>query len=195
LTYNNNISFLRDSINLKTKNTSKNLLLGQRFSTDIKIKKWLETTVSANYSLNNTTNTVQSELNSNTITWTISHNSRVFLPHNYILSYDIDKSFNIGYSSNTIANPLIINTTIEKQLLKKKNLSIKMQGLDLLNQNIGISRTVNSLGYTDTRSNKLGRYFMLSLVWRINKFFGDTQGGLQMPFPGGEMRGMRMPGM
>ena len=95
-------------------------------------------------------------------------------------------------------NPLIINTTLEKQLLSAKNLSIKLQGLDLLNQNIGISRTVNSSGYTDTRTNRLGRYFLMSIVYRLNKFKGQQQKDMMppmgMPGGGGEMRMMQRMG-
>jgi len=189
LAYNNNVAFIRDSLNLATKNVGKNWVLGQRFSTDIKIKKWLETNVSVNYSLNSNAYTLQSELNSNTQTWTFSHNSRIFLPKDFIISYDIDKVLNKGFSGSATANPLIINTTIEKQFLKKKNLSLKLQGFDLLNQNIGVSRSVTGTGYTDTRTNRLGRYFMISFVCRLNKFFGDMQGGPQMGMPGGGMRG------
>jgi hypothetical protein len=169
LAYNNNVSFIRDSINAAYKNVGKNWVLGQRFSTDIKY-------------------TLQSELNSNTQTWTFSHNSRIFLPKDFIISYDIDKVLYKGFSNNTTANPLIINTTIEKQFFKKKNLSLKFQGFDLLNQNIGVSRSVTGTGFTDTRTNRLGRYFMVSFVCRLNKFVGDMQGGSQMGMPGGGMR-------
>jgi hypothetical protein len=189
LAYNNNVSFIRDSLDVADRNVGKNWVLGQRFSTDIKIKKWLETNVSVNYSLNSNKYTLQSELNSNTQTWTFSHNSRIFLPKDFIISYDIDKVLYKGFSGNTAANPLIINTTIEKQFLKKKNLSLKLQGFDLLNQNIGVSRSVTGTGFTDTRTNRLGRYFMVSFVYRLNKFFGDMQGGSQMGMPGGGMRG------
>ncbi len=189
LAYNNNVSFIRDSLNVADRNVGKNWVLGQRFSTDIKIKKWLETNVSVNYSLNSNKYTLQSELNSNTQTWTFSHNSRIFLPKDFIISYDIDKVLNKGFSGSATANPLIINTTIEKQFLKKKNLSLKLQGFDLLNQNIGVSRSVTGTGFTDTRTNRLGRYFMVSFVCRLNKFVGDMQGGSQIGMPGGGMRG------
>ena len=187
--YNNNLSFIRDSLNNTSKNTGKNWVMGQRFSTDIKIKKWLETTVSVNYSLNDNKYSIQSDLNSSTQTWTFSHNSRIFLPKDFIISYDIDKYINKGYSGNATANPLIINATLEKQFLKKKNLSLKLQGFDLLNENIGVSRSVTGTGFTDTRTSRLGRYFMFSFVCRLNKFFGDMKGGMQMGMPGGGMRG------
>ncbi len=193
ISYNNNVSFLIDSLNVSNKNIGKNWVIGERLSTDIKIKKWLETTFSANYGLNNSKYSLQTDLNSNTVAWTLSNNARFFLPKDFILSYDIDKTINTGYSTNVNTNPLIISTTIEKQLFNKKNGSIKLQGLDLLNENIGISRTVSSTGYTDTRTNRLGRYFLMTFVYRLNKFKSDQQGTQQMGFPGGggDMKIMR----
>ncbi len=193
IAYNNNVSFIRDSANNAFKNNGRNWVIGQRFSTDIKIKKWLETNFTANYSFNSSRYSLQSELNSNYIAWTFSHNSRIFFKKDFIFSYDIEKVLNYGLSANSTANPLIINATLEKQLLKKKNLSFKLQAFDLLNQNIGISRTVSATGFTDTRSNRLGRYFMLSFIVRLNKFFGDQSQNMMMGMPpGGGMGGERM---
>jgi hypothetical protein len=45
------------------------------------------------------------------------------------LSYDVDKYINLGFANNATSNPLIINATIEKQLLTKKNLIFKIQAL------------------------------------------------------------------
>ena len=190
LGFNNNVSLLRDSFDISNKNIGKNWVVGQRFSTDIKIKKWMETTIAANYSINNNSYTLQSELNSNTVAWTLSNNSRFFLPKDFILSYDLDKTINSGLAENVNSNPLIINATLEKQFLSKKNLSIKLQVFDLLNENIGLSRSVTGTGFTDTRTNRLGRYVMISLVFRLNKFFGDQKGGGMMGMPMGE--GMHM---
>ena len=195
VSYINNISFLRDSNDLESKNIGSNWLASQRLSVDIKIKKWLETTVSVNYGLNDSKNSYQSDLNSNTKAWTLSNNSRFFLPKDFIISYDLEKIFNSGYANNVITSPFIINTTIEKQFFEKKNVSLKLQGLDLLNENIGVNRTISGTGFTDTRTNKLGRYFIMSLVFRLNKFFNQQQNGLRPEMPGGydrgDMRGMR----
>ncbi|HMJ46909.1 MAG TPA: outer membrane beta-barrel protein, partial [Ferruginibacter sp.] len=126
--YYNNISFVGDTGKVfSQKNTGRNWVAGQRFTVDIKIKKWLETSAGVNYSMNSTIYSLRKEFNSNTQAWSINHSSRLFLPYNFVLSYDIDKTFNNGYASNVNADPLIINSTLEKQFFKKKNLSLKLQ--------------------------------------------------------------------
>ena len=181
ITYNNNISYFSNE-----KNRGKNWLLGQRIAMDYKLKKWLESTVAINFSLNNSSYSLQQQLNSNTQAWTLSHNSRIYFPKGWIFNYDLDKTIYNGYADNVNINPFIINATVEKQLFKKKNVSLKLQAVDLLNENINISRNVTANNITDTRINKLGRYFMATIVLRLNKFNGKAAAG-------GNMNMMRPP--
>lgn len=192
VTYNNNVSFLNSE-----KNKGTNWIVGQRFATDIKIKKWLETTVGVNYSLNSNKYSLQKELNSDATGWTFSNSTRLFLPGNWKFNYELDKTINSGFASNVNTDPLIINATLEKGLFKKQNASIKLQAFDLLNQNTSVNRSVTGSAITDTRTNRLGRYFMLSFVFRLNKFSGQAQqGSMMMPGGGGgQMQMMRPPGM
>jgi hypothetical protein len=108
----------------------------------------------------------------------------------------MDRSLNVGFSSNTLANPFIIQASLEKQVLKERNLSLKLQVFDLLNQNIGVGRTINANGFTDTRTNRLGRFVMLTATYRLNKFgVSSKQTSPSMPYmPGGGEYRMRMPG-
>jgi hypothetical protein len=97
----------------------------------------------------------------------------------------MEKVINEGFAGNVNTNPFIINATLEKQFSKNKNLSLKFQALDMLNENIGIARSVQNNTVTDTRTNRLGRYFMLSAVVRLNKFVGQApQSGMMMGAPG-----------
>jgi hypothetical protein len=181
------------------KNIGRNWLFIQRVATDIRIKKWLETTTGVNFTLNSTQYSLKSASlqNLSAQTWTFSHTTRIFLPRDFIISYDLDKTLNNGYSETVAVNPFIINATLEKQLFKKKNGSIKLQAFDLLNENISINRQVTANSITDTRTNRLGRYFMLSFIIRLNKFSGQTSTGMPpgMGMPGGGMQIMRQGGL
>ncbi len=191
--FNNNISFINSE-----KNTGQNWILTQRFGMDYKIKKWLETSGGLLYSLNDVKNSLSTDANNNIKAWSITHSARLFFKYDFIVSYDIEKTLNQGFTNNVAANPLIINGTLEKQIFKQKNGSIKLQAFDLLNENTNVGRSVNAstAAITDTRTNRLQRYFMLSFVFRFNKFSGASKGGPGMTpgMPGGGRGEIRMMG-
>lgn len=180
--FNNNIAYIANE-----KNTGKNFVFGQRFSMDYKLKKWLESNVAVNFTFNDTKNATDDRLNSTTRAWTLSHNSRVFLPKGIVFTYDMDKTLNSGFGEGVNTNPFIINAALEKQFFKSKKLSLKLNALDMLNENTSINRNVSAFAITDTRTNRLGRYFMLSAIFRLNKFSGKApqQNRVMMGAPGG----------
>jgi Outer membrane protein beta-barrel family len=195
VTFNNNISYLDTE-----KNISKNILLSQRFSMDYKLRKWFETSGGVNFSINESKNSLSTIAGNSIKTWRITHSSRMFFKHDFNFNYDVAKALNTGFTTNVGANPLIVNATLEKQIFKNKNGAIKLQAFDLLNENTNISRNVTANQITDTRTNRLQRYFMLSFVFRFNKFSGASKGGPGMApgMPGGgrgEIRMMGGPGM
>ena len=189
LNYNNNISFLNFE-----KNTGRNWIVSQRISMDYKIKKWLETSGGFSYTLNDNKSTLTPTANSSIKAFNLTHSSRLFFKNDFILSYDLEKNINKGYTNNVVANPLIINAALEKQFLKKKNASLKLQAFDLLNENTNVNRTVTAYSITDTRTNRLQRYFMVSFVFRFSKFDGSKAGAALPMGQGGGMRIMGGPG-
>jgi hypothetical protein len=64
---------------------------------------------------------------------------------------------------------LIWNTTLSKKFMKTDNLKLSVTGKDLLNQNIGFSRSAVSNMITQNSYSTIRRYFMLSLVYDFNK--------------------------
>ncbi|MDB5201064.1 MAG: hypothetical protein JWQ27_473 [Ferruginibacter sp.] len=181
LLYTNSVAFAEN-----IKNTGQNWVLGQRFNTTITIKKWLETSAGVNFTLNQTKYSSGFQRNSTTKFWSLTHSSRIFLPKDLTINYDLDKSINSGYSASVDANPFIINASIEKLVSKKFNASVKLNAYDLLDQNTSVSRNVTGTSIVDTRTNRLGRYLMLGFVFRFNKFTGTgtppapTMGGMMI---------------
>lgn len=92
-----------------------------------------------------------------------------------IFGVDLSKEFNSGYRSNV--NPFIINTYIEQRFLKGQRGTLRLQGFDLLNQQTNINRTVGEV-LTDSQTNRLARYFMLTFTFKLQKFSGiNPMGG------------------
>ena len=182
--YNHNINLI-DSI----KNIGQNWVLSQGFNFEFNYKEWLEFGTGASFAINdvkykspNGAATLGTLQNSSSNAWTISSNINIDLTKRTILKYDFDYTINAGLASSVSRNLAIMNASIEQQLFKKKNGIIKFAAYDLFKQNSNISRSVNANSITDTRSNRLTRYFMLTFTYRLQKFAGQR--------PGGSFRGM-----
>jgi uncharacterized membrane protein YgcG len=170
--YNNNISYIEDQRNL-----GKNWVLNQGAKLRVDIDSVMDTEISGNYSINNTRYTLPSSINTNAKTWTIGLDGRNYFFYNWILGYNLTQTINQGFSSTVKTNPTLLSSYVEYQFLKKNIASFRFQAFDLFNENTGLSRTVSGNQIIDTRTNRLGRYFMLSFTLRLQKFAGSQQKG------------------
>ena len=181
--YNHNINLI-DSI----KNVGQNWIVSQGVVFEYNLKEWLELGTGINYSLNDVKyknkNNIPSTLqNSSSNAWTLTNNINIDLTKRTILKYDFDYTINNGISNGISQNPVLMNASLEQQLFKKKNGILKLAAYDLFKQNTNISRSVYENTITDTRSNRLTRYFILTFTYRLQKFAGvQPQGGMR---PGG----------
>ncbi|MHB1176765.1 MAG: outer membrane beta-barrel protein, partial [Daejeonella sp.] len=183
--YINNISFT-DNV----KNTGKNWIFSQGLNMQVNPNKNLEFNPGLRYSFNTNTNDAITNNNTKVSSYSLNLNSRVYFLKTFLVGTDLSKTFNNGYSSSLAVNPFIINTYLEKQFLKDKSATLRLQGYDLLNENTSVSRQVTGNVITDSQSNRLSRYFMLSFTMRLQKFSGSQPQQQDPGFrgPGGHER-------
>lgn len=165
--YINNISYT-DNV----KNTGKNWIFSQGLNMQINPNKNLEFNPGFRYSFNTNTNDAITNNNTKVSTYSLNFNTRIYFLKSWLLGSDLSKSFNNGYSSSLAVNPFIINTYLEKQFFKDKRASLRIHGFDLLDENTSVSRSVTGNIITDSQSNRLSRYVMLSFTMRLQKFSG-----------------------
>ncbi|MBK1441130.1 outer membrane beta-barrel protein [Parapedobacter sp. ISTM3] len=203
--YNNNVSFTTSDVatpgaepDFQTlRNIAKNWLISQNINFRYNPSEFVEVVPGIRYTYNTTTNTVVSRNNAdnNISTWAFTLNGSVNLSPTWIFGADLAKTTNNGYSASVQANPFIINSYIEKQFFKGRTGAIRFQAFDLLNEQINVSRNVTENMIVDSRSNRLARYFMLTVSYRFSNFAGgnmfDRPGGPGGP---GGWRGDRRPG-
>jgi hypothetical protein len=95
--------------------------------------------------------------------------------------------FYYGYKGAT--NPNILNTYVERRFLKGNAGTIRLSAMDVFNQNTGYTSTQSGSYVTQTSSNRLGRYYLLSFTLKLQKFAGKKPtmgpGGMGGPGPGG----------
>ena len=75
-------------------------------------------------------------------------------------------------SFNTSFSRLLINAFIIKSLNKSETLKIELWGNDLLNQNVGFSRTAQSNLINQSSYTTIKRYFMLTVTYDFSKIGG-----------------------
>ncbi|HEY0899713.1 MAG TPA: outer membrane beta-barrel protein [Sphingobacteriaceae bacterium] len=176
--YINNIAF---SNNLK--NNIQNLILSQRLRLQINPADWIELNPSAAYTNNQSTYSLATLNNAsqNVNTWSFNADGRFYFLKSLVLGIDFSKNLNSGYSSALNSNPMILNTYLEKQFFKDKRATLRLQGYDLFDENINVSRTITNNSTIDTRSNRLGRYFMMSFTMRLQKYTGQRPQNMDGP--------------
>lgn len=190
--YTNNISFNQD-----VKAIGKNWNASQGINFRYNPTEFMEFNPGVRYNYNSTSSSNNSRggsANNVVNTWSYSFNTNFNITPTLVLGGDLIKTSNSGYNSSLGANPFIINAYVEKQFFKGRNGAIRFQAYDILNEQTNISRNVSDNLISDSRSNRLGQYFMLTLSYRFQKFAGGNmgfnQGGQGGPGGMGRMGGM-----
>jgi hypothetical protein len=136
-----------------------------------------------NYNVDFGYNISKSSINKSLSTkyWTQNHwlDLTVYLPWKLELNNSVNASLREKTTVfNTNNNVILWNAYIGKKILKNDKGLIKFTVYDLLDQNKGYDRQLNTNTITETNYNTINRYFMLSFVWNFSK----TAAG--MPAPG-----------
>ncbi len=168
LNYNHNITLVNSQ-----RNIGNNWLAMQGFNFEFNYKEWLEWGAGLRYGLNSVRYSLEGQPESDYSSWAITSTVRIDIPGSWILRYDFDYTINNGLSSSVSQNPYILNASLEKQVFKKKNGFIRLSAYDIFNQNTSITRQVTGNSIIDTRTNRLGRYLMVTFTYRLNRFQGQ----------------------
>jgi hypothetical protein len=91
----------------------------------------------------------------------------------FMASADVTR-YNSNSFSQSVTVPLV-KSEASYYFLKANRGVLSLEGYDLLNQNKGLQRVGELNFYRETRSNVLGRYFMLSFKYRLNKLGGGGE--------------------
>lgn len=94
----------------------------------------------------------------------------IFLPMK--LEFVTDCTFSLrqktdAFDKNT--NAIKWNAHLDKKFLKKDAAILRLAAFDILDQNIGFQRNVNSNFMSERTYETIRRYFMLSVIWNFNK--------------------------
>jgi len=85
------------------------------------------------------------------------------------VNFDLRQKIN-AFATNT--NLVIWNAGIEKKIFKKDAGKISFYANDMLDDNKGFTRTINSTFVSDDRFQRISRYFLLKFEWSFTKMPG-----------------------
>ncbi len=153
-----------------TNNNAPSFSIGLSKNKEKKFDIWLNSQINYNFSKS----TIQQNYTTNY--WTMEHqlNANVSLPWHLVINTDFD--YNIRQKTNVFTtnnNVFLWNAYFGRRLLKNDKAIIKITANDILNENKGFTRNINSNTLTQQSYTTLRRYFMLAFTWNFSK----TPGG------------------
>ena len=163
-------------------NDIKTLTFGPNIRLDMNPNEKLNIALVATLNYNNTKYSLQSALNNKYFQQEYGTDVDWQLPKNFFFSTDFTYTINSQRASGFNTNVPLWNASISKLMLRYNRGELKFRVSDLLNQNIGISRTTNQNYIEDSRVMTLRRFFMLSFTYSLSKT------GLNNAMKGGFMR-------
>lgn len=168
LNFNPQLSRIKNYVNGReneTKNTSLNFGMW--------VGKYKEKKYEFNLGLDAGYNYATSSISPDVVTkyWTATPtlNTNIFLPKDFEFNTDMNYYWRQQTDVFSNNNSFIWNASLNKKIIKKKDLRLGVTVHDILNQNIGFRRDVSSNYITEKTYNVIGRYWLATLTWNFNK--------------------------
>ncbi len=162
--FGNNVEFINM---LRNNNNYLNANLNYRINYDIENKLYLSASPSIGY--NSSNSSFQNNINNNFFTYGGGVDANYNFPKGFFFSTGIN--FNLRQKIEAFTqNANIINwgASAGKTLFKDKSGRVFLQANDILNQNTGYSRVINSSFVTDSYNSAISRFIMLRFEWSFN---------------------------
>ncbi len=163
--FSRNQNYINTSSNI---NNNQSASYGLNFDYDI--EKKLEFYVNCDWTYNHSTSSLRPDIKTQYWIQEYQLDMNIYLPKKFEIGGNA--TFNIRQKTSDFdknLNTTILNAFVGKKFLKKDALEIKCSLQDLLNQNIGFSRTATSNYINERTYTVLKRYFLISLTWNFSK--------------------------
>jgi outer membrane beta-barrel protein len=165
LNQSNNVSYVNNQLN-KTISSNYTLELGLNKSVD----KKFDLNLNSGATYTQSKSSINTGITTDYWSWQINPSLDIFFPLKFQLHADADVNLrqktSVFQNNNNVT---LLNAWIGKKFLKNDALLIKAAGNDLLDQNTGFNRTVNSNFITQNTYTTIRRYFLFSIVWNFTR--------------------------
>lgn len=158
-------------------NTSNTFSAGPDIRLDMGIGEKVSLSFSAGVNYNKTNYSLPSARDAKYLSQRYESNLDWQLPKGFFFSTDFTYTINNQLADGFNAKVPFWNASFSKQFLKFNRGEIKIKAYDLLDKNLGISRTSNQNYIEDVRQRNLRRFFLLSFTYSLNKRGGGVGAG------------------
>jgi hypothetical protein len=113
-------------------------------------------------------NNLAGEEDRNTATYGLNHFVLWKLPYDFSIQSRLNFTCYSGYEDDFNKSEVLWSASVDKKFLKNKKGILRLQFFDILNDRNNIQRYVSGNYMSDSRSNTVNRYFMLSFSYKFN---------------------------
>ncbi len=140
----------------------------------------LDLELTAAVSLNSGRYSLEPDLNTNYVRQNYGVNLTNYLPAGVSIHNEFNYIFNTGRPPGYNTSIPLWNLSAAKSLFRHDRGEIKVSVMDVLDQNTGVTRSMEQGSVQDERYNVLQRYFLLSFTYSLNKSGLKARGGPQI---------------
>jgi hypothetical protein len=173
LAYYNSVPLFNNNIKKK----SDDFRVDQKIEVQMNVLKWMELNQKINFSTQKSSFGLSNNRSfyQNNLAFILSGN--VYFSSNTTFDVDVAKNYLSGIEAYMTRSPLVINAGFSKRMFSRKNAVVALKAYDVLKQNNFLSRKMIDNGITDSRTNSLTRYLMISFSWAPQKWTGSKNTG------------------
>ncbi|MDB5229526.1 MAG: outer rane beta-barrel protein [Chitinophagaceae bacterium] len=161
---NKNSSYLNGQLN-----DVRTITIGPRVNYNFSIDNKIDLLLTARYNYNKVQYTLDRNLDNDYWQQNYSADMTNYLPWGLIINNQLDYTVNTGRSDGFNTNVALWNASLSKGIMKNRRGEFKLSAFDILNRNVGVTRTQGQNSIVDQRYSVLKRYFLLSFTYSINK--------------------------
>ena len=165
LSYGQNVNFVNGEKN-KTKSGLVGINGSARYIKEKKYSIGLRPDLSYNFS----SSSIRTDIKTNYWTQTYSFEYGLF----FLKKYELNGEVNMQFRQKTSAfpddnNSILWNMWLDRKFAKNDAFKLRIYAFDILDQNIGFRRTINTNLVSERTFNTFNRYLMFSVIWNFNK--------------------------